>query len=147
MSQPKAADVKIRPSRPEDLQPVLQFLKPFIQAGRILPRTEQEAKELLRNGFVAERQGRIVGFVALEVYSKKLAEIRSLAVAPEVQGTGVGRRLVQACVERAKQLRVREVMAITSQDGFFRSCGFDYALPGERKALFLETSSDSSDQP
>jgi hypothetical protein len=30
-------------------------------------------------------------------------------------------------------------MAITSSDEFFRSCGFDFTLPGEKKALFMLT--------
>jgi len=31
------------------------------------------------------------------------------------------------------------VMAITSSDSFFQSCGFDYTLPGEKRALFIQT--------
>lgn len=83
--------------------------------------------------------GKIVGFAALEVYSPKLAEIRSLAVAGEWQGQGVGRALVQACVDRARFLDVFEVLAVTSSEEFFRRCGFDFTLPGEKKALFLQT--------
>jgi amino-acid N-acetyltransferase len=30
-------------------------------------------------------------------------------------------------------------MAITSTDEFFRACGFDFTLPGEKKALFIQT--------
>ena len=32
-----------------------------------------------------------------------------------------------------------EVMAVTSNDAFFTGCGFDFTLPGEKKALFLQT--------
>ena len=84
-------------------------------------------------------QPHLVGFAALEIYSKKLGEIRSLAVLPELQGQGIGGRLVSACVERARERNVLEVMAITSSEGFFRACGFDFTLPGERKALFIQT--------
>ncbi|NOX55204.1 MAG: GNAT family N-acetyltransferase [Planctomycetes bacterium] len=139
MNQSRGDEIQIRPARPDDLPAVIELLRPYIEAGRLLPRAEDEAPELLENGFVAETAGRIVGFAALDVYCQKLAEIRSLAVASEFQGSGIGRRLVEACVERARQLRVREVMAITSADGFFKSCGFDFALPGERKALFIQT--------
>jgi N-acetylglutamate synthase-like GNAT family acetyltransferase len=81
----------------------------------------------------------IAGFAALEVYSPKLAEIRSLAVDPNHQGHGVGKALVEACIHRAKALDVFEVMAVTSAEGFFQKCGFDFTLPGEKKALFLQT--------
>ena len=80
-----------------------------------------------------------MGFAALEVDSRKLAEVRSLAVAGDVQRHGIGKRLVEACVRRAHERQIFEVMAITSSEDFFRSCGFDFTLPGEKKALFLQT--------
>ena len=80
-----------------------------------------------------------MGFAALEVYSKKMSEIRSLCVGQEYQGQGIGRRLVEACLELAKQRRIFEVMVITSADQFFMNCGFNFTLPGEKKALFLQT--------
>lgn len=122
-----------------DVAGVEKFIEPFVAAGRLLPRTTDELSSLLLTGFVAEYRGRIVGFAALEVYSRKLAELRSLAVADEWQGQGIGRRLVLACVELARERRVFEVMTITSTDEFFRRCGFDFTLPGEKKALFLQT--------
>lgn len=61
------------------------------------------------------------------------------AVMPLFQGKGVGRKLVEQCVELAVSRSVLEVMAITSNDGFFKSCGFDFTLPGEKKALFVQT--------
>jgi amino-acid N-acetyltransferase len=73
------------------------------------------------------------------VYSKKLAEVRSLAVAEELRGKGVGKKLVDSCVNLAHELNVLEVMAITANEDFFRSCGFDFTLPGQKKALFIQT--------
>jgi len=132
-------DVVIRPAKEEDTDELAAFIQPFVEAKTILPRTAYELELLEVNGFVAVREGRIVGFCALEIYSPKLAEIRSLAVAPEMQGTGVGRRLVDACVRRARDRQILEVMAISSSEKFFRSCGFDFTLPGEKKAFFLKT--------
>jgi len=98
-----------------------------------------ELEELIRHGYVAEANGELVGFAALEIYSTKLAEIRSLFVISSRQGQGIGRRLVQACVDLARDRNVLEVMAITSSEQFFRSCGFDFTLPGEKKAVFIQT--------
>jgi N-acetylglutamate synthase-like GNAT family acetyltransferase len=142
MTPPPAADVTIRPALPEDLEAVDAFIAPFVAARRILPRTMDELSLLLPTGFVAECEGRIVGFATLEIYSRKLAELRSLAVADDFQGQGIGRRLVEACLELARSRRVFEVMTITSTDEFFRRCGFDFTLPGEKKALFLQTRED-----
>lgn len=131
--------VVVRPAVFDDADDVFDFLEQFVEAGRVLPRTLDELEQLVETGFVAESHGRIVGFAALEIYSKKLAEIRSLCVSPELQGQGIGKRLTQACVALARERRIFEIMAITSSDEFFRGCGFDFTLPGEKKALFLQT--------
>ena len=131
-------DILIRTAIADDLEPLTSFLVPFVEAGKLLPRTFDELRELLPTLFVAEQDGKIVGCAALEIYSWKLAEVRSLAVSPAMQGQGVGKRLVEACLDRARTANILEVMAITSSDGFFMSCGFDYTLPGEKRALFMQ---------
>ena len=129
----------VRHATVDDVNHLDAFIEPFVRLGRLLPRTRDELEDLTENGFLAEVDGRIVGFAALEIYSTKLAELRSLAVSSEFQGQGVGKALVQACVELARQKHVFEVMAITSSDEFFQRCGFDFTLPGEKKAVFLQT--------
>jgi len=131
--------ISIRPCCGSDRQAIMDLIEPYVQRRKILRRTFEELEELLSNAFVAETCNRVVGFVALEIYSSKLAEIRSLVVSIDCQGRGVGKRLVAACVDRAAERGVFEVMAITSSEEFFRSCGFDYTLPGEKKAFFRQT--------
>jgi N-acetylglutamate synthase-like GNAT family acetyltransferase len=131
--------VVVRPARGGDIRALSALIEPFVQRQKLLPRTIDELALLLPNYFVAETEGRIVGCVALEVYSSKLAEVRSLVVDPAFQGHGVGKQLVEACIDRARDEQILEVMAITSAEEFFQSCGFDFTLPGEKKALFLQT--------
>lgn len=129
----------IRKARADEIDAITTLITPHVESGKLLHRTYDELDELIDTLFVAEFDGRIVGCAALEIYSKKLAEIRSLAVDPSVQGKGIGRMLVQACVQLAAEKNILEVMAITSSDDFFKSCGFNFTLPGEKKALFLQT--------
>ena len=132
--------VTIRSAAAGDIAAIAELIKPFVDEGSLLERTYDEFEELLPNFFVAvDEHGVIVGCAALEIYSRKLAEIRSLAVAASVQGQGVGRKLVDACVERARERNVLEIMAITASDAFFQSCGFDYTLPSLKRALFIQT--------
>jgi amino-acid N-acetyltransferase len=135
-------ELTIRAAYAADIPALADFIQPFVDDKKLLPRTFSELNDLLKHLFIAEYEGRIVGCAALEVYSPKLAEVRSLAVDKNTQGLGIGKQLVNACVERAHELRIFEVMAITSADGFFINCGFDYTLPGEKRALFLQTRTD-----
>lgn len=133
-------DFAIRPARREDIPNLARFLVPFVEAERLLPRTLTELDELYRHFFLAESEGRLIGCAALEIYSPKLAELRSLAVLPELRQHGIGRALVEACLERARKAAVLEVMAISSRENFFLNCGFDFTLPGEKKAFFYAVS-------
>ena len=139
MSADLTASFTVRRATVQDVDALHAFIEPFVAQGRLLPRTQDELEDLTQGGFLAEADGRIVGFAALEIYSNKLAELRSLAVSADCQGRGIGKALVQACVELARSKRVFEVMAITSSDEFFQRCGFDFTLPGEKKAVFLQT--------
>lgn len=130
----------VRGATSDDIPAIAELIKPFVDEGSLLERTYDEFGELLPNFFVAvDEEGIILGCAALEIYSRKLAEIRSLAVATSAQGQGVGRKLVAACVERARERNILEIMAITASDAFFQSCGFDYTLPSLKRAVFLQT--------
>ena len=145
MNSETSDSITTRQAVATDVLPLHEFIKPFVETGILLPRTIVELDELVEHGFVALRDNQIVGFAALEIYSSKMGEIRSLAVSAELQGQGVGRQLVQLCIDRARAQNVLEVMAITSQENFFRSCGFDFTLPGEKKALFVQTRGHAGD--
>jgi len=80
----------------------------------------------------------IVGFSAVEIYSRKLSEVQCLAVHEDFHGRGIGSELVRCCVEKAREKGVLEVMAISASDNFLRNLGFQYALPDQKRALFLQ---------
>jgi len=129
----------VREACRDDIPGLEELVDRFVQANRLLPRTTDELCDLIPFGFVAVSGNELVGFAALEIYSAKLAEIRSLAVHDSFQGRGIGKSLVQKCVDLAIRRNILEVMAITSSEGFFQACGFDFTLPGEKKALFMQT--------
>jgi len=135
----QSAAAFIRDATPNDVPQIAELIEPFVARKQILPRSIDEIGELVKNGFVAESGGNIVGFAAVEIYSKKLAELLCLAVSGPFQGRGVGRKLVDCCVERARSKDVYEVMAITADEQFFGSCGFHYILPEQKRALFIRT--------
>lgn len=84
--------------------------------------------------FVAVEGKEIVGCCALVVYSKRLAEIRTLAVAKQSQGKGIATKLVDACLKRAHKKDVYEVLTITGAKELFEKQGFGM-LKKEKYAL------------
>jgi len=136
-------EFKISPASGDDFVDVRDFLAPFMDGIHLLERTSLELELLLRHSFKAvalEPSGSpagIVGFCALEIYSKKLAELQCLAVDAKFRRKGVGSELVKACVARAREEKVKELMAISSSDEMFKACGFGYSLPNQKRALFI----------
>lgn len=130
--------VHVRKAVVADIPAIKALIERFVDDGILLPRTYNELSDLINHTFVAELDSVLVGCVALDIYNHKLAEIRSLAVAPEAQGKGVGKLLVQACIDLANEKQIFELMAISSSENFFKSCGFDFTLPNLRKAFFLQ---------
>ncbi len=133
----------IRQATESDLPAIQNLLQPYVVARKLLKRTKAELLTLIGNGFVAETQeaddkAKIVGFSAVEIYSRKLSEVQCLAVADGYQGHGIGSDLVRSCVERARDRGILEVMAISASDSFLRNLGFDYSLPDQKRALFYQ---------
>jgi amino-acid N-acetyltransferase len=138
----KKTEHVIRSAHYDDLDNIQALLEPFVQQRKLLRRLESELILLMANGFVAELiedgKPKIVGFAAVEIYSRKLGEIQCLAVDDGYQGRGIGSDLVRACVERARKKGILEVMAISASDEFLRKLGFDYSLPEQKRALFFQ---------
>ena len=82
-------------------------------------------------------KGKLVGCCALQIYSKRMAEVRSLAVHPEFQDRGVASQLVECCVQRARERGIKEMFAVTSQTAFFGRLGFA-TFRREKTAMFYE---------
>ncbi len=98
-------DFTIRPAEISDAADIETLVEPYVQQRVLLRRSLDEIRDLTRNGFVAERNGQLIGFAAVDIYSKKLAELQCLAVAQDVQRQGIGRRLVQVCIDCAESIK------------------------------------------
>ena len=92
----------IRPAKIADVSGIRKLVSTYAKEKRLYPRSVTEIRSFIRGFFVAENEGIIVGCVALEVYSKKIAEVRSLAVDHHWSGQDIGSRLVCACIKRAR---------------------------------------------
>ncbi len=95
----------------------------YAAEDRMLERTETFLETNLADFLVADDDG-FLGCGALATLTSDLAELRSLAVAPEAAGRGVGKAIVEACVQRARERGLRRVFALTLVPEFFTTCGF-----------------------
>ncbi len=103
---------------------IQRLLAHFARKGELLPRTLNEVYRNLRDFFIAEVAGEVVGVCALSLYWEDLSEIRSLAVHESQGGRGLGSALVRACLEEAATLGVGRTFALTYRPTFFERLGF-----------------------
>lgn len=119
----------IRKATKKDFDSILELIKQF--PDKLLQDHLPEPEEFT----VAEEEGKIIGCCALEIYSKRLAEVRSLVVSPAFQGKGIATKLIEACVQEAREKGIYEVMTITGSFSLFGKQGFG-SFNNEKYALF-----------
>ena len=115
----------IRKATVKDGEKIFNILQIFAIQGVLLPRSLNSIYENIRDFFVYEENGEIVGIGSLHVFWEDLAEIKSLAVLPPYQHKGIGKKIVKHCLKEAKQLGVEKVFALTYLPEFFQKLGFE----------------------
>ncbi|NYE96075.1 amino-acid N-acetyltransferase [Psychromicrobium silvestre] len=115
----------IRPARTSDV-PAIKALVAPLASRRVLMAKETVAYfEGIQEMWVAESPDGVVGCGALHVMWEDLAEIRTLAAAPDWLGRGLGHALVERLLEEARSLGVSRVFCLTFEVDFFRRHGFE----------------------
>lgn len=115
----------IRRATIADAEQIQHLINQFADAGRLLPRSLSEIYDNLRDFHVYEDQDHhIAGVCALHICWKDLAEIRSLAVTTQERKKGIGMKLVEACLEEARQLGINRVFLLTYIPPYFERAGF-----------------------
>ena len=132
---------KIRAMRREDISGVLSVMRPFIKKEILLPRTEKQLETEYNNYIVYELDGAIRACAALHIYDRKQAEIAAVAVDESCSHIGIGPKMIQYLIEKAKTINLESVFIMTTQTAdWFEKQGFvpnDIStLPEERKKLW-----------
>ena len=111
-----------------DAKAIHDLVNTFARRGEMLPRTMAEVYENLRDYYVVrDAAGEAVACGGLHILWEDLAEIKSLAVREDLQGAGLGARIVDACLEEARQIGLATAFALTYRPGFFEKLGFAQA--------------------
>ena len=129
----------LRSAQLSDLPAMLRLINGYAAQSLMLPRTELELCESLRDFLVGVEGGELVGVGALHFYTQHMAELRSLAVASTKTRSGVGQKLARELLDHARQFGVDVVFVFTYVPGFFEKLGFHSV---DRGALPLKTWKD-----
>lgn len=106
----------------KDIHKLVNF---YAERGFMLPRSLNEIYENVRDYWVYIDADKLIGTAALHIVGwNDLGEIKSLAVDAEFHKKGIGKKLINACVEEAKKLGLKKIFVLTFVPDFFKKMGF-----------------------
>ena len=114
----------IRKAKIGDVKDIQKLLTSFASRGEMLSRSLSELYDSLRDFYVFEEEGRVLGTSALHIIWEDLAEVRSVAVAEDAGRRGIGSQVVGACLEEARALGLKRLFCLTYKPDFFAKFGF-----------------------
>lgn len=125
VSEPDTNAISVETPLTKDISAIHSFLAPFVEKKQILERSEESIQEQLDNFLIAtDKQGNIIGTIALRDFGDGLNEIRTLAVSEYYEGRGIGTRLIRAALDLAKSRKASSVFTLTMKPRLFQRLGF-----------------------
>ncbi len=110
---------KTRAAALGDASGIAELLRIYSDLGVLLPRSESDIYNSLRDFTVVDDGSKIIACAALLIYSQELAEVRSLAVHPDYLRRGLGDKIVTQLESDAVRLGLKKLMALTYVVEFF----------------------------
>jgi amino-acid N-acetyltransferase len=123
----------IRPARKKDVRAIQLLTKQGVEADELVKRTQAAIEKSLSDYFIFEIDKNPVACVALHIYPEEnQGELASLYVSATHENQGIGRKLIQYVESRARELGLRQLLALSTQ-------AFTYF---QSKANFVEGTPD-----
>jgi amino-acid N-acetyltransferase len=140
----------VRPARKKDVRAIQLLTKQAVEAEELVKRTRSMIEKNLGDYFIFEIDKNPVACVALHVYPEQnQGELASLYVSSSHENEGIGRKLIQFVEDRARQLGLRDLLALSTQAfTYFQSKGgFQEGspddLPPERREKYEQSGRNS----
>lgn len=114
----------IRRAAERDVIEIAALINHYAALGQMLPRKEESVRQNIHEFIVGETLNKVVACGALHCWDKESAEVRSLAVAEEYGGMGLGRQIVNRLVDDGATRGFDYAFALTLQVRFFEKLGF-----------------------
>ena len=132
---------KVRKMEQTDIPSVLGIMKPFVESGKLLNRTEAQLSESLEDFIVFELDGGIHACAALHFYEDGQAEIAAVAVEENYAHMGIGPKMIDNLIEQAGEGGATSIFIMTTQTAdWFEQLGFEEdvldSIPEARRKLW-----------
>lgn len=125
MTKSRAQRLEIRPARATEADAIARLNNHFADQHLMLRRTPEMIALTIDDYLVAvDDRGRIMACGCLKTYSPSVAEVAAIAVSPDAQRFGLGRRIVTAVENLARKRSIPEVFALTLEPQFFEALGY-----------------------
>jgi amino-acid N-acetyltransferase len=117
--------IEIRPAKSTDVKGIRGLIDAYAPLRRLLSKETVTLYESVQEFTVAIDNGEVIGCGALHVLWEDLAEVRTVAVAEKYRRTGIGHQILEAIIERAREIGVKRIFCLTFETDFFGRHGFD----------------------
>ena len=114
----------VRPAHPRDVPAIREMVDHYASRGILLTKATVTLYEDIQEFFVAVDADQIIGCGALHVMWEDLAEVRTVAVRENITRIGVGSAILEALLNRARELDIARVFCLTFETKFFGKHGF-----------------------
>ena len=121
-----AREISIRSARTGDIPRMVELMQPLVENRILLGKDLVVLYESVPEFLVAtDSAGTVIGYGAVHVMWEHLGEVRTLGVADEWLGRGVGSRILLALEQRAIDLGLSQLFCLTFEVDFFTRHGFE----------------------
>ena len=117
--------VEIRSAKSTDVKGIRKLIDTYAPQRRLLSKETVTLYESVQEFTVAIDNDEVVGCGALHVLWEDLAEVRTVAVAENYRGKGIGHQILEAIIVRARQIGVKRIFCLTFETEFFGRHGFE----------------------
>lgn len=117
--------IEIRPAKSTDVKGIRILIDTYAPQRRLLSKETVTLYESVQEFTVAVDEGEVVGCGALHILWEDLAEVRTVAVAEHLRGQGIGARILDAIIDRARVIGVKRIFCLTFEVEFFGRHGFE----------------------
>jgi len=125
---------QIRRARRRDIRSIQQLIQASVENEELLPRSQAAIERQIDDYYIYEVDRNPIACVALHVYpEQKTGEVACLRVRPSHENQGIGRRMTQYVEERAREMGLEKLLALSTQAyNFFGSkSGFSEGTPDD----------------